>query len=127
MPAKPRTAARKPAVRKTPTSSVLRLDRQENVDKIAAMVADREPLFSIGGVEYSIPKQVPAAWTIKATHLAMTAGDLVAAEYAVGKMLGEDGYKALADCETLTLTDFEIVRDAILDRVLPGEKSGPKS
>jgi hypothetical protein len=124
MPTKPRTP-RKTAAK--PKTSVLQLDRQENVDTIAAMVADREPLFAVGGVEYTIPKQAPAAWTIKATHLAMTAGDLVASEWAIGKMLGEDGYKALADCETLTLTDFEIVRDAILGRVLPGDGSGPKS
>jgi hypothetical protein len=102
---------------------VLRLDRQENVDKIAAMIADREPLFSVGDQVYTIPRRSPEAWTVKAELLAVSDGVPVAAEYAIGVMLGEDGYKALTNCPSLTMTDFEIVRDAILARVLPGSTS----
>lgn len=131
MPAKPRnTSTPRRAATKKPaatTTSVLRLDRQENVDKVAAMVADREPLFSVGEVEYTIPKKVPAAWTIKTTELALSVSELAAVEYAMGKMLSEEGYKALADCETLTYTDFEIIRDAVLARILPNGKADPKS
>jgi len=119
-PTKPRTTARKP--RKT----VLRLDRQENVDAYQALIADREPLFSIGEVEYTIPKQAPTAWTVRTAHVSMTEGDVAAANYAMFTMLGEAGAEALASCETLTMTDFERIRDVILKRVLPGEDD-PKS
>jgi hypothetical protein len=115
MPPKPRT----PRARKTAESSVLRLDRKENVDAIQALIDDREPLFSVGGVEYTIPKKAPAAWTIRTTTLAVETGDAQAVEYALQKMLGEDGYKALAECDTLTTTDFEVIRDVILKRVFP--------
>jgi hypothetical protein len=117
VPAKPRTNRKTAPQQK---SSVLRLDRQENVDAIAAMIADREPLFSIGGEVYTIPKKAPAAWTLQATQLGITESAQAAAEYAFDAMLGEDGYKALVGCPTLTMTDLEIVRDAILGRVIPG-------
>ncbi|MEV8610298.1 hypothetical protein AB0383_20625 [Amycolatopsis sp. NPDC051373] len=114
-----RTTTRKPAA-----ANVLRLDRKENVDAIQAIIDDREPLFSIGDETFTIPKKAPAAWTIMATKLALEAGDNQAVEYALQKMLGEDGYKALAACETLTLADFQVIRDAVIDRVFG---ASPKS
>lgn len=98
---------------------VIRLDRQEALDAIAAIIADREPLFSIGDKTYTIPKAVPAAWTVKATNMAVRGQGVQAMEFALQKMLGEDGYEALSDCETLTVADFEKIRDIIVKRVFP--------
>lgn len=108
---------RKRPVRKVAgtASNVLALDRQENVDRLA----EREPLFSVDGVEYTIPKVVPASWTIQATNLAMTQGEAVALTYALLKMLGDDGFKALQDCETLTQEDLTLVTKIIADKVVP--------
>lgn len=117
-----RTTTRK-KVAGTPGAGVLVLDRQENVDAIQAIIDDREPLFTLGGVTYTVPKKAPAAWTIKALDLARTVSDSVAVDYAMSKMLGVDGYKALAECETLTQSDFNVLRDEVLKRVIP---EGPK-
>jgi hypothetical protein len=112
-------AARKPAAPKAVPSNVLQLDRQEAVDAVAALVADREPLFSVGGVVYTIPKKVPTAWMIRAVELATTVSEAEAVNYALVQMLGEDGYTALAECQTLTIGDFETVRNAVLGKVIP--------
>lgn len=114
----------KPQAAPEETSSVLRLDRQEALDAIELIVADREPLFSIGGTTYTIPKKAPAAWTMKATSMAARGEELQSMEFVLRKMLGEDGYSALSECETLTTTDFEIIRDVIVKRVYP---QGPKA
>ncbi|PKV95924.1 hypothetical protein ATK30_6857 [Amycolatopsis echigonensis] len=123
-PRKKTASPRRATARKTAASSVLQLDRQENIDAIQAIIDDREPLFSVGGVEYTIPKKAPAAWTIQATKLALEVSDSHAIEYALKKMLGDDGYQALAACETLTAADFDVIRDAIVKRVVP---PGPKA
>lgn len=132
MPPKARTTpARKPNPgRRTPkqsVSTVLQLDRQENVDALAAMIADREPLFAVGGVEYTIPKQAPAAWTIRAVELATTVSIVSATEYAFQTVLGDAGYRALVECKTLTAADLQVIRTACLDRVIPGGFEAPKS
>ncbi len=113
MPSKPRTSkaprarTRKPPATK-PKPGVLQLDRQENKNAIEAMLADREPLFAIGDTEYTIPKAAPAAWTVQATKLARTQGAKIAMDYALKMMLGDAGYEALSECDTLTQADFEI-------------------
>ncbi|WP_329064879.1 hypothetical protein [Amycolatopsis sp. NBC_01480] len=116
--------AAKPQAAPEEESSVLRLDRQEAIDAIAEIVADREPLFSIGDNTYTIPKKAPAAWAMKATTMAARGQELQAMEFVLRKMLGEDGYAALSECETLTTADFETIRDLIVKRVYP---QGPKA
>jgi hypothetical protein len=106
---------RRPTSTPTTTPGVLQLDRQENKDRFAK----REPLFSVDGVEYTIPTVVPVSWTIRATNLAMNQGEAVALMYAMLKMLGEDGLEALQNCETLSNADLEQVTRIIADKVLP--------
>jgi len=105
---------------------VLQLDRTENVDRYEAMIADREPLFSIDGVEYTVPKQVPMAWSMKTLDLATTQGDAVALDYAVSAMLGPDGYEALTNCKTLMPEDANTLFRIVMDKVLPNRSFIPK-
>lgn len=114
-----RTATTRKKVAGATESNVIQLDREENVAEIQALIDDRDPLFSTGGKTYTIPKKPPAAWTLKALELAATVDSDTAVEYALQKMLGEDGYKAVASCETLTVADFTAIRDVIIKRVLP--------
>lgn len=114
-----RTTTTRKRVAGATESNVIQLDRPENVAEIEAIIADREPLFSLGGKTYTIPKTAPAAWMIKTLELAKTVGDSTAVEYALQKMLGVDGYKAIAECETLTMGDFTAIRDEVVKRVLP--------
>lgn len=133
MPPKTRTATRAttrkttPRTRKTATPGVLQLDRAENQQHVEAMIADREPLFSVGGVEYTIPKQVPAAWSMQAFDIAITQGEKAALAWSVAMMLGDDGYAALKNCATLTREDLAVVFKAIVDRVMPGGSGAPKA
>lgn len=124
MPPKPRATTRKTTTRTRkpapPKSGVLQLDRPENQEQIDAMIADREPLFSVGGVEYTIPRQVPAGWSMQAFDIAITQGEKAALAWSVAIMLGDEGYAALKNCATLTREDLAVVFNAIVDRVMPG-------
>jgi hypothetical protein len=134
MPPKTRTtAARKPAARARkpkPTEippGVLVLDRPENVDAFAKMLAEREPLFAIDGVVYTIPKNVPPAWSMTAIDLAMTQGENVALAWVVGKMLEPEAYEALKNCPTLLPGDLSALFRIIMDKVLPDGAFAPKA
>lgn len=115
----------KPTPNATLTPGVLQLDWPENQDKIKAMIADREPLFSIGDEVYTIPKKVPPAWTMQVADLAATNYNAALA-MALGLMLGPEGYEALKNCRTLTTDDLTTVFQVVSNRVLPGVV-GPKA
>lgn len=135
MPPKTRTTTRKPAARKMPARTrkpavpdgVLVLDRPENHAAFDKLISERQPLFSVDGVVYTIPKNVPPAWSMQAMDLAMTKGEDVALAWTVGTMLGVDGYEALKTCPTLLPEDLHVVFKAIMDKVLPGGSFAPKA
>jgi hypothetical protein len=106
---------------------VLRLDRSENDAVIAAMIADREPLFSIGDQAYTIPRQVPPSWSLRAFNLATTQGETAALAYAAEKLLEPEAWVALQVCETLTPADMRVVLSALVERILPDGGFSPKA
>lgn len=124
------TSRRKTTPRTAPTAvpeGVLRLDRAENEAVIAAMVADREPLFAIGEVVYTIPRKVPPSWALHAYNLATTVGETAALAYAAEKLLDADAWSALQGCETLTPDDMAVILNALVDKVLPDGGFAPKA
>lgn len=128
------TNARKPASRKTPRGAAkpaadlgLVLDDAESQAETDALLADREPLFTVGGITYTIPKEVPPSWTLKAFELASTEGESAALAFAVQHCLDEDGWSALVNCETLSRTNMRKVLQALMDKVLPEGVLVPKA
>jgi hypothetical protein len=118
-----KTAASKPAAAKPKPAplpdGVLRLDRAENDAVIAAMIADREPLFAIGDAVYTIPRKVPPSWSLRAFNLATTQGETAALAFAAEKLLEPEAWTALQACETLTPADMTTVLNALVDRIMP--------
>lgn len=133
MPPKTRVTTRKPVARtrKPKTTEVpegvLVLDRPENKTAVEQMLADREPVFAIDGVMYTIPKSVPPSWSMTAIDLAMTQGESVALAWVVGKMLEPAAYEALKSCPTLVPDDLNTLFRILMDRVLPGGAFAPKA
>lgn len=127
-----KTSTRKTTARKAPPGSdvapagLLVLDDEESQAEIDAIIADREPLFQVGGVTYSIPKKVPPSWTMTAVSLAMERGESVALMFGLENMLGEDGWLALRTCKTLTEEKMAKVIRVIVDRLMPGWSLVPK-
>lgn len=123
-PRKRTTTRKTPAKPKPAAPGVIVLDRKENVDKLA----EREPLFSVDGVVHTIPKHVPASWTIEATKLATEVSEAAALAYVIDKMLSTESYEALQSCETLTKEDLNDVVQILADKVLPASGSAfPKA
>lgn len=119
----PRKApARKPAANKG-----LVLDRAENRAAVDALVADREPLFTIGRKTYTIPKKVPPSWTLQAFTVAAEQGEKAALVFSAGKLLEPEAWAALEQCDTLTQSDLHAVFKAIMDRILPDGAFVPKA
>lgn len=84
---------------------------------------DREPLFSIedksGEVrEYTIPREVPGSFTLRAMEVYRSGGDGAATPFILEEMLGEDGYAALLAAPGLTKTNLAAVTKVIRDKVL---------
>jgi hypothetical protein len=106
---------------------VLRLDRAGNDAVIEAMIADREPLFVIGEMVYTIPRKVPPSWSMRAFNLATTQGEATALAYAAMKLLEPEAFTALQECETLTPDDMATVFGALVDRIMPNGTFAPKA
>jgi hypothetical protein len=85
--------------------AILRLSSQP-----AADADEREALFYIDDVEYTIPVNPPARIGINALHITATEGaraGAMAEDYVMTEMLGADGWKALRNCKGLTMGDYK--------------------
>ncbi|MFB9924875.1 hypothetical protein ACFORO_25905 [Amycolatopsis halotolerans] len=127
-----KTAARKNAPRKrtaakAPADLGLVLDDDAARAETDKLIADREPLFTIGGTTYTIPKQVPPSWSVKAFTIAATQGESAAISYAAEKLLTPAAWEALRECETVTPAAWQQVFKALMDRILPESGFGPKA
>ncbi|MFD5089320.1 hypothetical protein ACFWMR_01870 [Amycolatopsis thailandensis] len=103
------------------------LDSEESEAEVERMLADREPLFTVSGTTYTIPKQVPVAWTLQAFNIAMTAGEKAAITWACATVLDPEAWLALQECRTLTAKNLEAVMKAVMDKVIPDGMPIPKA
>ncbi|MEV6908020.1 hypothetical protein [Amycolatopsis sp. NPDC051071] len=120
-------APRKRPVAKPKANLGIVLDDDSAKAETEALVAEREPLFTVGGVTYTIPKCVPPSWSMKAYRIAIEQGDSAALAFAVDKLLTEEAWEALRECETVTPTAWEKVLNILVDRILPDGVLGPKA
>lgn len=122
-----KTAPRRPPVAKAPADLGIVLD--DDAARLATdkLIADREPLFTIGGTTYTIPRKVPPSWAIKAFTVATEQGESAALAFAAEKLLTPEAWTALTDCETVTDEGMHAVLKALMDRILPGGVLGPKA
>lgn len=63
---------------------------------------DREPLFSIDGREYTIPKEVPGNLALQAIERMRVEHELAVVAWIMEQLLGKEGYRALLDCKAVT-------------------------
>lgn len=102
------------------------LDGDESKAEVAALLADREPLFTVGGVTYTIPRQVPPSWTLQAYQVALTLGESDALAFAAKKLLDADAWDALVSCDSVSPSAMRTVIKALMDRILPEGVLVPK-
>ncbi len=121
-----KAAPRKRVTAKPPVDLGIVLDDAAAQAEVEQLIADREPLFTVGGVTHTIPKRVPPSWSVKAYKIATEQGEAAALSFAVEKLLTDEAWDALGECETVTPTAWEKVLNALVDRILPDGVLGPK-
>lgn len=88
---------------------------------------ERIPIFSVDGTEYTIPKDVPAYVSLEAQELLATQGMVVAERWLMVELLGEDGWKALRSCKTLTRGQYRKLAASIVEHAMGSDEEDPKA
>lgn len=81
---------------------------------------EREELFSIDGVPYTIPVQFPAGLGLQYTRVAILQGRDVALCWALEAALGVAGYEALMGYQQLKPEHLEQICTVVLERIAGG-------
>jgi len=79
---------------------------------------EREDLFSIDGVVYTIPKDMPGTLALTLLDTARKQGESVAISWLLEEVLGENAYGALLACKTVTRTQMSAVVTVIREKVM---------
>ncbi|MCW2898572.1 MAG: hypothetical protein JWO67_837 [Streptosporangiaceae bacterium] len=86
-----------------------------------APVIEMEPVFSIDGRVFEMPKRVTVNTALIYMRMARKQGPEAAISWAVERVLGEEPYIALMECESLTKDQLaqvmEIVRTKLMGAV----------
>jgi hypothetical protein len=82
-----------------------------------AWKGDREPLFTIDDQEYTVPKKVPANVGLRAVDTVARLGEADGTRWLMVLMLGEDGWKALMDCDGLEPADLQAIQEVLRAKV----------
>jgi hypothetical protein len=94
-----RTAPALPA--SAPADDVIRLTSDPG------LAEERVPLFYIDDREYTVAKRPGVNVGLEYLHLSRTSGQEIAIDYLLGKLLGEEGYRALREYDQLTSDQFK--------------------
>ncbi|MFJ8995605.1 hypothetical protein ACIRQH_35020 [Streptomyces sp. NPDC102279] len=86
---------------------------------------DRIPLFYIGDVEYTIPREVPPGAALQYLRQARESGHDLATPPLLIRVLGEDAYMALEQSKAVTEQQLEKIVQLIVDLAL-GQKEKEK-
>lgn len=123
-----KTSPKRPARPKPPQSApgaaedgpeVLRLTTSKDSSE------KRVPVFYIDDVEYTIPARPRMNIALQFMHNSRELGDSQAMDYLLGKLLGEDGYRALREYDDLTPEQFAQITE-IASRLTLGALEPPK-
>ncbi|MGA5820806.1 hypothetical protein ACPC54_23435 [Kitasatospora sp. NPDC094028] len=109
-----------PSVSAGPEFEVLRLTTTPQVAE------RRVPLFYIDDTEYTIPARPRMNIALQYMHLAKDQGDAVAADFLLGSLLGEEGYRALREYDQLTAEQFQQIT-TVASRLTLGALELPKA
>lgn len=123
------TAAKKPPAKKSaPPSPVPARDGGFDVLRLtsaAPLEQDMVPLFEIDGVEYSVPRKPRANIALKYLSTLEERGPELASVFIFRAMLGDDGYRALSNCDSLTDEHVEWLLETLSGLVM-GTTEAPK-
>lgn len=97
-------------------SDVLNLDEKGR----PTLHDDREPLFRLGGVVYTIPAVCSPGISLEYLRLTGIAGETTAMIYAMQKLISGSGYQALVADQTLTAEELAPIMVKIITRVTEG-------
>jgi hypothetical protein len=78
----------------------------------------REPLFTIDEAEYTIPVEVPGNITLQALESLRQHGEAHTTAWLLELMLGEDGYRALRQCPSVTRANLAQIGAVVSAKVL---------
>ena len=90
-----------------------------------AVDAEREELFTVDGVSYTIAKTVPASAGLEYIRIAAEVNTDAGIVYAMRTALGTDGFNALRAAQDVSGEDMRTVMNACTTLLL-GSVIGPK-
>lgn len=80
--------------------------------------AETEPLFSIDGVTYSIPKIISGSTALAFLKAAREDGEGLATAWLMEEVLGKEAFDALAACKTVTQAQMGAVMTVVKERTM---------
>lgn len=90
-----------------------------------AAADEREPLFTLDGVEYTIPKLVGGELSLEALQRLRTDHELSVTAWMMETVLGKDAWKALRTAKGLHPRDLAALIEAVRAKVMgPLEEEG---
>lgn len=121
------TAARKRAAPKPPAATSYLDFEPVRIAADEDVIEEREPLFYIGAVEYTIPTNIPVGVALEYMRIAGEIGEQLAAPPLLTRVLGEEGYMALEQSKGLTDDQLKRIVDHVVDRALGRSEAGGKA
>lgn len=91
--------------------------RIDTKDPAVGPSAGRRPLFYIDGVEHSIPVDVPGNLALQAIEWMAELGDAMATRKLMIEVLGEESYRALVNCTSISKGEMQAIQQVIKDLV----------
>ncbi|MGC5565343.1 hypothetical protein ACPYPG_21245 [Streptomyces sp. FR-108] len=82
-----------------------------------APTEERVPIFYIDDDEYTIPKFISKSLSLNVLDRARDVGMEIAVTEAMEELLGEDGYKALLNCPSVSDEDWDAFQTIFRDLV----------
>jgi hypothetical protein len=79
---------------------------------------EREPLFSIDGREYTIPKEVPGNLSLQAIERMRTESEYAVIAWIMETMLGKAGYRALLDCKAVKPSQLRAITEICRSKMM---------
>lgn len=83
-----------------------------------AAVDEREPFFSLDGVEYTIPKMIGGEIAIEALHRFRTEPELAVVAWMMETVIGKDAWSALRTAKGLDPKDLAAVIEAVREKTM---------
>lgn len=79
---------------------------------------EREPLFSIDGVTYTIPKVISGSTALTMLKVAREEGEGLALAWVMEEVLGTEAFNALSACKTVTQAQIGAIMTVVRERAM---------